>query len=284
MTKFFTRQVGPEEARELLAHNYDKNRNVRAGWVKALARMMRDGQFFAQNGDVIRIGRDGTLYDGQHRLHAVIESGTMQTFDFAEIDRPEDAFITMDNGAKRGAADFVKGPNKNERAAVAAAMYCIECGTAGLPATIDGKCERTIHPSRMDIVEYATANEAAVGSVLQQAKKVRQGVGAGPVKTYATFIYLVQFCDDGEELAAFIEDCCSDAPESPTTMAFVKAMSKAYLSGMRPTKNWYVSKLLAAYTHFKDSDGCTTLASTTRIMNKYDKMLQAARRAQREEV
>lgn len=88
MTKFFTRAIGPKEAEELLAHNYDKNRNVRKMWVKALANMMKQGQFIAQNGDVIRVGHDGTLYDGQHRLMAVIESGTTQYFDFAESADP----------------------------------------------------------------------------------------------------------------------------------------------------------------------------------------------------
>lgn len=280
MTKFFTRAIGPKEAEELLAHNYDKNRNVRKAWVKALANMMKQGQFIAQNGDVIRVGRDGTLYDGQHRLMAVIESGTTQYFDFAEIDTPETAFVTMDNGAKRGAADFVNGADKSARAAVASAMLCVDKGRGTLTQTIDMQMERQVHPNRIEIVEYANKNEESVEFFLHWAKKLRRSIGTGSVQTYAMLIYLLSFCDgfaDDSSVPWFIEDCCRDAPESPVCMAFVKAVSKAYLKELQPKRQWLISKGLAAYVHYKNADGVTSLGNVQSAMNQYEKLLQARR-------
>lgn len=277
MTKFFTRAIGPKEAEELLAHNYDKNRNVRKMWVKALANMMKQGQFIAQNGDVIRIGHDGTLYDGQHRLMAVIESGTTQYFDFAEIDAPKAAFLTMDNGAKRSAADFVESTDKNTRAAVALAMVCIENGHGTITQTIDRQMLRTMRPNRIEIVEYANANADKVEHVMRLAKKMRSSIGAGAVQAYAMFIYIAMFCEEGNDVASFVEDVCATAPESPTSIAFVKAVSRAFLSGMRPNNHWLVSRALTAYSHFASADGVTSLANTQKWLNKFDKMLQARR-------
>ena len=66
--------VTPEYARELLNHNTNNYRPVNRDSVSKLARSMKDG-LWQENGESVVLNEDGILVDGQHRLHAVIESG-----------------------------------------------------------------------------------------------------------------------------------------------------------------------------------------------------------------
>lgn len=65
--------ITPEMAEEFLKHN-TRNRNIRLPYVEELATYMRQGKW-----DVTHQGigfyEDGTLFDGQHRLHAIIKAG-----------------------------------------------------------------------------------------------------------------------------------------------------------------------------------------------------------------
>ncbi|MFF4403772.1 hypothetical protein [Streptomyces sp. NPDC001404] len=66
--------VTPDMAREMLKLN-TQNRKLRQRAVADYARDMADGNWL-MNGEAIKFAIDGTLLDGQHRLHAVIEADT----------------------------------------------------------------------------------------------------------------------------------------------------------------------------------------------------------------
>ena len=67
-----------ERARELLAHN-DYNRRIHREIVRAkverLKRIIEHGEWAADEGKHIVIGKDGALVNGQHRLTAISETG-----------------------------------------------------------------------------------------------------------------------------------------------------------------------------------------------------------------
>jgi len=65
--------ITPEGAAKLLESN-TRNRKLRKKIVSRLARDMASDNW-AQNGESIKISKDGRLIDGQHRLHACIEAG-----------------------------------------------------------------------------------------------------------------------------------------------------------------------------------------------------------------
>lgn len=96
--------ITPEMAEEFLKHN-TRNRNIRLPYVEELATYMRQGKW-----DVTHQGigfyEDGTLFDGQHRLHAIIKAGVpvkmMVTYGIAL------AATHADTGLKRSEADLVK--------------------------------------------------------------------------------------------------------------------------------------------------------------------------------
>lgn len=95
--------VTPRDAEEILSRN-TRNRPLRAGVVERYARDMAAGNW-KHNAMPIRIAKDGTLMDGQHRLWAIIESNTPT--DMIVIDGlPEDAIDTIDNGAQRAYSDY----------------------------------------------------------------------------------------------------------------------------------------------------------------------------------
>lgn len=67
--------ITPQIAAEYLSHNVQNNRNLRRDYVEMLARDMASGSFRCTH-QGIAFDENGNLIDGQHRLHAVLLSGT----------------------------------------------------------------------------------------------------------------------------------------------------------------------------------------------------------------
>ncbi|MGA5869305.1 hypothetical protein [Streptomyces cinereoruber] len=94
--------VTPELAEKWLGQN-THNRNLREKAVLAYARDMEAGNW-AENGESIKFAKDGTLLDGQHRLHAVALSGvSVRMLIVTGLDGQSQE--TMDDGRKRTLAD-----------------------------------------------------------------------------------------------------------------------------------------------------------------------------------
>ncbi len=98
-------EVSPQMATKWLEHNRN-NRNIRDQHVEILARDMRMGNW-KFNGDTVRFDENGNLADGQHRLWAILHSGTTQKM-LVVRGIEEDAFDTIDSGAARTAGDALK--------------------------------------------------------------------------------------------------------------------------------------------------------------------------------
>lgn len=98
-------EITPAVAEEMLGRNRH-NRGLRPRIVTAYSLDMAQGRWM-ENGESIKIALDGTLLDGQHRLSAVIDSGTTQPM-LVISDLPLSAQDTVDTGARRGFADVLK--------------------------------------------------------------------------------------------------------------------------------------------------------------------------------
>lgn len=94
----------PAIAAEWLKLNAD-NRKFRKAHMRTIAEEMRRGEWKLTHQGVA-FGTSGRLLDGQHRLTAIVESGTTQPL-LVFIDCPEDAFANFDRGAQRGIADVL---------------------------------------------------------------------------------------------------------------------------------------------------------------------------------
>ena len=79
------------------------------------------GGGWKENGDTVVIDRDGKLFDGQHRLHAIIRSGaSVPMVVLSGIDR--ESFDTKDIGKKRGMGDVLAIRGHKHVAALAAIL------------------------------------------------------------------------------------------------------------------------------------------------------------------
>lgn len=104
--------ITPDYAKSLLAKNTG-NRRIRKSSVSRYASDMKKGEWQLTPQGVI-IGKSGVLLDGQHRLHAVIESDVsvpmMVTFG---VDAESALGAMLDVGTKRGAADIMGVPTSH---------------------------------------------------------------------------------------------------------------------------------------------------------------------------
>lgn len=98
--------VSPELAAHWLMTYNSCNRPQRLRLIGAYAHDMKSSQW-QFTGDPVRFGTDGLLYDGQHRLHAIAESGVPQRILVIRGLHPE-ARGAIDGGALRRISDDLK--------------------------------------------------------------------------------------------------------------------------------------------------------------------------------
>lgn len=131
--------IDPQQAEELLTLN-TSNRPMNKAHVSFLAEQMRTNSWqFA--GDPIRISESGVLLDGQHRLAAIVESGTTQLILILR-NLPNETFHVMDTGRMRKSGDVVAiAGHKNAAllASVARSIVNYQRGVIGNTLTNSGR-------------------------------------------------------------------------------------------------------------------------------------------------
>lgn len=276
---FEVKLITPEIAAEFLENNYDGNRSIRQHYVHQLADVMKDGRFISENGQTIVLGRDGTLYDGQHRLSAIVESGCSQEMAIVFIDNAEAAYQTIDNGTKRFASDFLSGlKDKKACAAYGKVMACIEWGTTPLSSCLQGYITPNTNIDRGLVVSYCMQNADEVQDSVRMGRRMRGEVGWGSSATYATFIGVVRYCEKADLLDEFVDDFLSLAPSDATVIATKRALTKAGMSRRaRPDKKWVIGTLLDGYTHYLKMDEKTIINKQDLALQSYSKLVEEQR-------
>lgn len=126
------------------------------------------GGLWKFNGETLKFSKSGKLLDGQHRLNALIESGTTQKF-YVIQGLPDDTMSTIDTGITRGAADILK-LNGFEYSTLAASVL------RGLMQLKDGNFSNQKQYSNSlisneTILEFAKKNRNTVAHVCEVAQK-----------------------------------------------------------------------------------------------------------------
>ena len=103
--EYKVKAITPLEAAEILIDRNKSNRNVLHNRVHQYSRDMLAGKW-TTNGDPIRFDKDDNLVDGQHRLHAIVESSTTQEF-IIITGLDHDAIYTIDTGKARNGGDVL---------------------------------------------------------------------------------------------------------------------------------------------------------------------------------
>lgn len=99
--------VSPTLARRILDLNAENQRNKKDRKVEVFARDMTQNRWREKTGQVVQIATDGTMLNGQNRMHAVDKSGKTIRFDICFGVDPLDMAV-IDSHTPRSAADTIK--------------------------------------------------------------------------------------------------------------------------------------------------------------------------------
>lgn len=122
--------VTPEQAGAWLAANTDKNRHLNKSIVSMYADSMRRG-LWTDNSDAIAFDCSGALINGQHRLHAIVDSGA-SIWMLVARNMDISAFQNMDRGRKRSLADVFTIEGHKHTALLAAVTRLVLVADRGL--------------------------------------------------------------------------------------------------------------------------------------------------------
>ena len=280
--RYEVREIGPTQAKVYLENNYENNRQVSQAHVNELAAVMQRGDFMSLNGqNIILIDISGTLYDGQHRMLGIVKSGVTLPFLFAIADTEDEAiaaYLTIDSGMGRRTSAFIDGNQKNDAAAASKRLYALEYGSAPLLTTLMGRSESLTKVDRIATVSYYNENKAEITKLVQDARSIRRRIGCGSTSVYGFFIGLVKYLERDDELEEFIEDIRSLTPKSRTVSAYIRMITKTYMSGNKPTNKWQLGALLDAYEHYRQKDGSVMLNKNKIRLAEYNELLQEVRK------
>lgn len=232
------RTITPAEAHVLLGKN-SNNRNLRRTRVDTYARDMKSNKW-ELNGDPIRLNGDGTLLDGQHRLHACIQADSPFTT-VVVSGLGAASHKTIDVGLTRTFADELKWRGEAhvaDLAAVVRLLAAYDSGTLLLPDVA----------SRAELSGFLTKN-ARVRESLAYCVGEAKKIGLRSTAIIATH-YLI-FREHGQDLANAYADHLfggTDYGDGDPCLAFrTYAMSASGNRLFRPTTTeWFAYSIKAA--------------------------------------
>lgn len=152
LTLFPNEKVTPELAKDLLTLNTD-NRPIKDTTVKRYTEDMKAGEW-AFTGESIGISNEGKLLNGQHRLLAIINSGTTQVFHLQSGLEPK-TFNKMDIGKLRSAGDTLAMQGFTNYGIVATIVRYVTMYNAGMLADYITGNNKTKF-SNQELADYAT--------------------------------------------------------------------------------------------------------------------------------
>lgn len=164
--------VDPETAARWLGSN-KVNRNVRVAKINQYAADMAEGRWNLSN-DAICFAPDGTLLNGQHRLHAIMKSGATIVMLIVR-NMPALAMTSMDIGSSRTAADALGfAGEKSTHLLAAAAKLAIVYSDGRIYK--DSKVQATSPGAIQEFVD----NNPLIRHSVQLTQTVRSKIDAAP--------------------------------------------------------------------------------------------------------
>lgn len=162
--------VTPEQAQEWLDSRFDNERPLHRNKVIAFARDMKEDNWHF-TGDTVRFdSATGNLMDGQHRLAAIVASGTAQWFPVLNV--PQEARAGIDTGSARTLGELLHMGNHVHGRILAAIVRRVLIYRNGLQATSGGR----YLPTHTEGIRFVEENEPLLRKASLVANKA-QSVG-----------------------------------------------------------------------------------------------------------
>lgn len=235
--------VTPEMAEQWLKRNVS-NRPLRQKRVDEIAELMREGRW-GLGQDAIAFDTLNRLINGQHRLHAVIKSGTTQPFLVIRGLSPE-SFQFMDVGARRTGADtlhLVGHENYTALAAVARAAVLFS-KTGGVRAIMQGG--KVHNDELIAAVEQFPETKESVKFALRWSSNFKGWMSPSRI----AFLHFLYKRDYGHLSDEFVEGLATGAnlsAESPILLARNRLMGRSEVDKL--TREVAFALLVLAFNH-----------------------------------
>jgi hypothetical protein len=197
-------KVTPSMARMWLEKNHMRQRNVLPTHVNHLAQQMAAGQW-QLNGEPVIFDEDGNVIDGQHRLYAIIQSGTEQMM-LVVSGIESRAFLTINTGRSRTAANVLAINGIKNFSLIATVVTGVWNYRRAL-TTNEGKggsLNSTARPSRQDVLEEYEKNAEDYQHAAHLAMKCKHLVGPGPTAIVAA-LAIIDGSQDTEVVNMFFD-------------------------------------------------------------------------------
>jgi hypothetical protein len=176
--------VTPALARRLIGLNSENNRTYAPKRGGMYTRDMRNGKWREKTGQTLKIGTDGRLLDGNHRAHAVAESGQTIVFDLCFGIEPKDILV-MDGHKPRGLADAIRvagGVDLYRQGSVVAYVWAFRKGAVMGPNAL-------LRPTATEAAETYAADKDLFDAATKRGFDC-QGRNLGPASAAGTAYFL----------------------------------------------------------------------------------------------
>ncbi len=202
--------VTPSMATKYLATNIEGNRRLRRKWGETLKHIHESGQFQVSH-QAIAFNDDDQLFDGQHRLTMIVQTGK-PVWLLVVRNVPKAAMMVTDMGSKRTPADQIaamgwKHKPTSEHIAIA---RCMCNGTRD--------AHGTILPATEEIVEFLGNHWEAI--VFSMQHRVKGGCRAAPVRAAIARAYYHLQLERLEEYLVVFSTMLANSPRDHAAVNF----------------------------------------------------------------
>lgn len=281
------REITPKMASMMLLSNYDGNRKIRRTVVRCYAEDMKGGRWEATTNNVIQIGTDGKLYDGQHRLSAVVLADVTVPM-YVNLRADPNEYLTYDNGAVRQEADVINVANATQSQAISKFIVAVHQGRMPLRSTLTNRTDSFTISTKAQTRECMVENDEAIQTLVKESRRINGAIGVGSPNDYAKALYLIKLLDDPDFVPDFVDQIAEPVPSDKTVAAMKTAILKKGMNSTAPgkkakvDKEWLVGTVLQAYDAFIRGSGITRLTRQAHYVDLFDVRLREWRSARQE--
>ena len=233
-----TMSIGPDQAKALLSTNI-KNRDLSQSFVNRYAADMLNHNW-SDDVSMIRVDKEGNLQDGQHRLEAVVQSGTTQSFVVAE-NCPVEDFKKLDLGRGRTSRDALTVLGYKRPRIMSGAIRLVSLWNRGklTESTVKYQTESgtpnvNSHLSKADTIIQAikyAEKHPMVNPLIESACGFQKSFRIVPASVFGAFLFKANELGDTttdfakEFLAEFVD--CNGKPGTATHSLFTKLVQQS---------------------------------------------------------
>lgn len=237
-------RLTPAMARKFLASNVEKNRFVSIHHVRKMTHAIRSGNF-PLTGQPLLFS-NGTMLDGQHRCHAVIEADL--PIDVLVVTGVEaDVFSSIDQGKARTASDFLDHPRRHALVSAGRLLYARDVQIANEREWRGIDCPPQDRPDNAEILRYVREHETLI-TTAEWLPDYRQATKLSPPSPLITLAVLFRDLSQ-DDATSFFESLATGADlASDDPVMHLRAKLIQYRVGsMRPGRDVIMAAMIIAW-------------------------------------